>query len=147
MAGPHGIASSLALVLALGAIASGCGGDSAAKSTKAAAPNQQQQVQDDATAKTNARDLIAQMETCYVDQMTYAPCKLAADGTVAGEDTGLTAGSAPGQVSSTATDVGYVVTAKSKSGNAFVITKADDGTLARTCTPAGKGGCPAAATW
>jgi hypothetical protein len=51
-------------------------------------------------------------------------------------------------VTATGTAAGYTVTAASKSGGgSFVITKADDGTLSRTCTPTGKGGCPAAGAW
>jgi type IV pilus assembly protein PilA len=83
------------------------------------------------------------IEACYADQMSYATCKLDADGKVAGEASGLVQGSGPGQVTSTGSDSGYVVAATSKSGNKFVITKAGGGAVTRTCTTEGQGGCPA----
>jgi hypothetical protein len=120
--------------LALALVVGGCGGsgDSKKSSSAADAPNTQQQVRDDATAKAGARTAITVLEACYVDQMDYTPCAKSTAGA------GITA---------TGTAAGYTVTAASKSGNAFVITKADDGSLTRTCTPAGKGGCPAAGAW
>ena len=41
----------------------------------------------------------------------------------------------------------YTITAKSNAGNSFVITKASDGTISRTCTPTGSGGCPSSGNW
>jgi hypothetical protein len=147
------IAMPLALALALGALVSGCGGDS--KKTNRAdaykAPTAKadpfQQAKDDVIAKTNARNLSTQMEACYVDQMTYVPCTLGPDGKVAGSPTGLAAGTAAGQVHSTATAAGYVITAKSTSGNAFVLTKDSSGASKRTCTTSGQAGCPATGSW
>lgn len=136
----NGLVATLALALALPALVAGCGGDSKAKSS---APNPQQQAKDDAAAKSSARTLVTLMEACYVDQMSYVPCKLGADGKVAGQPSGLAQGSGAGQVASTGTDAGYVVTAASKSGNKFVITKAASGRVTRTCTTKGQGGCPA----
>jgi type IV pilus assembly protein PilA len=122
--------AALTLALAVG----GCGGGGSSKksSSSSEAPSAQQQVRDDATAKSGAREAITELEACYVDQMDYAPC--AANATGAG-------------ITAKGTAAGYMVTAASRSGNAFVIAKADDGSLTRTCTPAGKGGCPAAGAW
>ena len=90
-------------------------------------------MRDDAVAKGAARTAITELEACYVDQMDYTPC--AKDVATAG-------------VTATGTAAGYTVTAKSKSGGgSFVITKPDSGSLNRTCTLAGKGGCSAAGTW
>jgi hypothetical protein len=137
----NGLAATLALALALAALVAGCGGGSKAKSS-APVPNPQQQAQDDASAKANARNLVVLIETCYTDQMTYAPCKLGADGKVAGQASGLVQGSGAGQVSSTATAAAYAITSTSKSGNKFVVAKDANGALTRTCTTKGEGGCP-----
>jgi hypothetical protein len=146
MSGLKSFGATLALVIALAALVAGCGGDSKASSKKASSggAGSQQKANDDIAAKRSARDLVAQMETCYVDQMSYASCMLTADGKVGGQPTGLGQGSGAGQVSSTGTAAGYVVTSKSKSGNTFVITKGGNGEVLRTCTTKGQGGCPAA---
>jgi hypothetical protein len=89
-------------------------------------------VRDDAAAKASARTAITVLEACFVDQMDYTPC--AKDVKTAG-------------VTAIGTTAGYKVTATSKSGSTFVIAKGGDGTLSRTCTPSGKGGCPAVGTW
>ena len=41
---------------------------------------------------------------------------------------------------------GYVITAVSRSGHSFTITR-DGGTITRECTPTGKGGCPTNGRW
>jgi hypothetical protein len=118
-------ALTLAAVLATGALTSGCGGSDA--TTAAAKPDSQQQAKDDLVAKLAGRAGVTEMEACFVDQASYAPCKP------------TTAGA-----TSTATDTGYTVTAKSKSGgNVFTVTKGADGALTRTCTTKGQGLCPA----
>jgi type IV pilus assembly protein PilA len=91
----------------------------------------------DSSAKSDARNAVSQMESCFTEAQTYATCDLA--------NSGLEVGTGPGQV-----DVGtpgvdtYTVTATSQSNNVFVITHNADGTSDRTCTvPAGNddGGC------
>jgi hypothetical protein len=131
MSRKHCLAVSLALVLALAALVGGCGGDSnPKKSSTPVAADSQQQVRDDAATKASARTAVTELEACYVDQAAYTGCKPTQAG-----------------VTAKTTGTGYVVTATSKSGNAFVLTKDADGALARTCTTSGKGGCPAAGTW
>jgi hypothetical protein len=59
-------------------------------------------------------------------------------------------GSATEPIVVTGTATTYVVTATSKSGNTFIITKAADGTTARTCTVTGGttgAGCPTNLQW
>jgi type IV pilus assembly protein PilA len=95
----------------------------------------------DAAAKSDARNMVSQMETCYTDADTYTGCPGTGNG---GLDSNV--------VVSNATDNGYVVTATSKSNNTFIITKnTTTGVLQRTCTvPANgsaKGGCPTSLTW
>jgi type IV pilus assembly protein PilA len=94
----------------------------------------------DGEAKSNARNLVSQVESCYSQKQAYTNCVSAADL----GNTGLDYGSAVGQVgAASASAQVYVVTAKSKSGNDFIITKNADGTSTRTCTSTGasNGGC------
>jgi type IV pilus assembly protein PilA len=93
----------------------------------------------DADAKSNARNIVSHMESCYTTTQTYDGCETSADVT----DSGIARGSDAGEVdipaASTST-TGYVVTAESHSGNTFTITKTSTGTT-RSCT--GDGGCNA----
>jgi type IV pilus assembly protein PilA len=102
----------------------------------------------DSSAKSDARNLVTQVESCFADSQDYTKCVTAAQlGT-----TGLSIGTGTGQVSVTASQVdGYTITANSKSGNAFLIQKSAGGAPTRTCTIAsGKsspyGGCNTSAT-
>src|SRR6476646_10027437 len=93
----------------------------------------------DAAAKSDARNMVSQMETCYTDNDTYVGCPGTGNG---GLDSNV--------VVSAQSANGYVVTATSKSTNTFIITKdTTTGVLGRTCTDTGstKGGCPAAHSW
>ena len=95
----------------------------------------------DSSAKSDARNMVSQMESCYTDNNTYTGCP--------GSATGLSVGTAKGQVQATpnATGDGYTVVGYSKSGNTFTITKASTGTISRTCNGSG-GGCPTdGGTW
>jgi type IV pilus assembly protein PilA len=71
----------------------------------------------DSSAKSDARNAVSQMESCFTDAETYVGCATGNDATpsAAGTDT-------------------YKVTATSKSKNTFTIEKKPDGSYARTCT-------------
>jgi type IV pilus assembly protein PilA len=88
----------------------------------------------DSSAKSDARNAVSQMESCYTDANTYTGCP--------GSTTGLPSTVA---VSISGGGTGYAVTATSKSNNTFIITKAADGTITRTCTGS-NGGCNSS-TW
>jgi type IV pilus assembly protein PilA len=100
----------------------------------------QQKKGQDASAKSNARNAVSQIETCFTDNETYAGCTIPTS-------SGLPVGSGVGQVavSATGTDT-YVVTAKSKSGCAFVITRPSGGGPVTRTHVAG-GSCPSGTTW
>ena len=90
----------------------------------------------DANAKSDARNMVSQVESCYADSQDYTACDTAAELGA----TGLSVGGGAGQVNvpaSTATT--YTVTAHSKSGGTFNIVKAADGTSSRTCAGGTKG--------
>jgi type IV pilus assembly protein PilA len=95
----------------------------------------------DSAAKSDARNMVSQMESFYTEGDTYTGGP--------GTGTGLPTGTAKGQVNAVpnATGDGYAITAYSKSNNTFTITKNTDGTTTRTCTNAEpKGSCNASWT-
>jgi type IV pilus assembly protein PilA len=109
----------------------------------------QQQKGQDSEAKSNARNLVSQVESCYANEQTYVNCDTAAEL----GDTGLPIGTAGGEVSVTAAAANtYTVQAVSKAdtggaNHTFDIAKAANGTTSRTCTVDGKGGCKTGGTW
>jgi type IV pilus assembly protein PilA len=91
----------------------------------------------DADAKSNARNIVSHMESCFATKETYDGCETSGDVT----DSGIALGTSNGQVEIPAGDTsatGYKVVARSESGNTFTITKSSSG-VSRTCT--GDGGC------
>ena len=105
----------------------------------------QQQKGQDADAKSAARNLVSQVESCFATEQTYASCDTSAEL----GDTGLSLGTADGQVevSAPAGTSTYTIVAYSKSGNDFTIAKGSNGAISRTCTPTGEGGCPNSGSW
>jgi type IV pilus assembly protein PilA len=107
--------------------------------------NQREKAQDGA-AKSDARNLVSHMESCFTDNQTYAGCQpgSGASNALTSANTGLSIGSAAGQVTITGTPdaSNYVVVAKSKAVSGtrtFTITHSSTGNV-RSCTPTG-GGC------
>jgi type IV pilus assembly protein PilA len=93
----------------------------------------------DASAKSNARNAVSEVESCYTNEQDYTKCSTTSTpdvlaGTGIGTGTGET-------VVVTGSATGYVVTAQSKSPQEFKITKSG-GNITRSCTAVGKGGCP-----
>jgi type IV pilus assembly protein PilA len=106
----------------------------------------QQKKGQDAEAKSNARNLVSQVESCSTDSAgDYTACDTSAEL----PNTGLTYGTAQGevQVLAGATSTSYTVQAQSKSGNNFRIVKASTGISTRTCDTAGAGGCKTGGVW
>jgi type IV pilus assembly protein PilA len=104
----------------------------------------QQNKGDDANAKSDARNLASQVESCYTNTENYKQCEPDATGKIGGEDTGLDIGTGKGQVDvvgDAADPASYTITAYSKSGTNFTITKTNGGASARACDHAGNGGC------
>ena len=89
----------------------------------------------DAAAKSDARNVVSQMESCFTDSQTYAGCQ----NTVERGPTVAVADITPNAA------VGFTVVARAASGNTFTITKSASG-YARTCTQTGQGGCTGS-TW
>src|SRR5687768_11173958 len=91
----------------------------------------------DSSAKSDARNMVSQLESFYTEGDTYEGFD--------GADSGLTIGTGPGEVNVTGADEDvYTVTAYSKSGNEFVVQKETNGTTTKSCTDTEpKGGCNA----
>jgi type IV pilus assembly protein PilA len=105
----------------------------------------QQTKSQDASAKTDARSGVTQVESCYTDQQDYGKCTW--DGTTGPAD--MLDAKLPSSVviTSDASD-SYAITATSKSTNTFTITKTSgSSTVARTCDTPNKGACPSSGQW
>jgi type IV pilus assembly protein PilA len=92
----------------------------------------QQKKGQDASAKSDARNAVSQMESCFTDTQDYTGCPNA--------DSPL----APGVVPTT-TATTYKVSQASKSGNVFWISRDAAGVYTRDCTTHGTGSCKASA--
>jgi type IV pilus assembly protein PilA len=89
----------------------------------------------DADAKSNARNLVSHLESCFAGKESYDGCETSTDVTGSGLPI---AASGEGTVSVTSTDPdGFVVTARSESGRSYVMTKVGGGTVSRTCSGSG----------
>ena len=98
----------------------------------------------DASAKSDARNTVSHVESCYANSQTYASCDNA--GLIANEQ--VPAGDLTGVTVTPNGAQGYGIVATSKSGGTFTITKDPaTGAVSRTCSNAGKGACPAGGTW
>jgi type IV pilus assembly protein PilA len=110
----------------------------------------QQKKGQDASAKSDARNAVSQIESCFTDEQTYIGCN-AANANLAQANSGLNVvdGAAPavGQVGVSGQVIdGYTIIAKSKSNSTFKIVKAA-GTVTRSCLPVSTGACPASGLW
>jgi type IV pilus assembly protein PilA len=104
----------------------------------------------DAEAKSNARNMVSAVQSCYAETQSYASCATTADLAQNGAKSGVTVGNQAGQVSITPDQPeagGYTVTGLSHSGTSFSIATKADGTSTRTCTAANKGGCKTGGVW
>jgi type IV pilus assembly protein PilA len=109
----------------------------------------QQQKGQDSEAKSNARNMASQVESCYANEQDYTKCLPdASTGKIQNEVTGLPVGSGKGQVTATSDGANnYIITAKSQSDTDFVIKKVNGGAVERTCSVASKGGCKTGSVW
>ena len=99
----------------------------------------QQKKSQDAAAKSDARNLVTHVESCFADSQDYTACDSAAEL----GSTGLTYGSSAGTVEVLwSTQDTFAVAAYSRSGGVFAIGRlsASSG-YARDCLTHGQGGC------
>lgn len=95
---------------------------------------------DDLPTKADARHALASVEFCYLEQGDYAQCTKSSsamsDETIA-PTVKITAPSGNNLFKLVA----------NANGRRFTIVRKQKGQLARTCTPAGNGGCPSSGKW
>jgi type IV pilus assembly protein PilA len=102
--------------------------------------NQQRKGQDP-VAKSDARNVVTQIESCFNEREDYGKCRTAADL----GDTGLDIG---GRVRITVANAkSFRIDAESKSGNVFTIERQDGGPATHSCTTKGVAGCKSDGSW
>jgi type IV pilus assembly protein PilA len=106
----------------------------------------QRQKGQDSAAKSDARNLVSHMESCYTTDETYVGCEAGDDV----QDSGLPLGGGSGQVDVSGESAdGYTITAFSESGTNFTYVKDTTATpiVNKDCTNPGEGGCPTGGDW
>ena len=106
----------------------------------------QRQKGQDSEAKSNARNIVSHVESCYTQEQDYTNCTNSAQDL---QDSGIPLGTADGEVNVTSSGAdSYEVVGYSKSTNEFTITKTN-GQFVKpyTCTADGKAGCGSNGTW
>jgi type IV pilus assembly protein PilA len=98
----------------------------------------------DATAKSNARNMVSALESCFATTEDYSECETSQDVAASGIPTGT--GNNEVNLATMASG-NYEIVAKSASGNNFTITHPSTGKVRRTCTATGKGACPSSGNW
>jgi type IV pilus assembly protein PilA len=97
----------------------------------------------DSAAKSNARNLVSQVESCFTADEQYTSCT---DADHVGDNLPLSAGLPAvrsGEVGVLAQASSYTIVAASKSGNDFSVVKLNASPVERTCSTAGntRAGC------
>jgi type IV pilus assembly protein PilA len=106
----------------------------------------QQKKGQDASAKSNARNAVSQIETCFADSESYASCDIPATSGLPVPSAGGVTAPALGEVNVTARGQNtYTISARSKTDCTFTIQRLATGALQRGVTAASGATCPA--TW
>jgi type IV pilus assembly protein PilA len=106
----------------------------------------------DSSAKSDARNLVSQIESCFTDAQNYSSCTAATNGSLGNtglpvQTVGALANVSTASVAASGGTNDYTVVALSKSGNYFSITHSQSGVTSRTCTNAGSGSCLSTGSW
>jgi type IV pilus assembly protein PilA len=97
----------------------------------------QQKKGQDASAKSDVRNSVSQIESCFTDKQKYTQCNTRALVPQVPAGVAWDASSDPSATS----NGGYTIHSVSKSGTTFSIQKQTDGSYKRTCDKPGEGGC------
>jgi type IV pilus assembly protein PilA len=103
----------------------------------------------DSAAKSDVRNMVSQMESCFTEDDKYVGCTAA----ITPANSNLDIGPGAGQVQVTAeSTTGYTIEAisQAKSGGVshrFTLEHTLGAPDVKTCDVAGKGGCPTGGTW
>jgi type IV pilus assembly protein PilA len=101
----------------------------------------------DSSAKSNARNMVSEMETCFDDHQDYSECTTNATIVNTNLPIDNTYPPSPGSVAAQASPKTFTIAAQSASGNYFTIVKGASGTVTRTCSAGGSGGCLSGGSW
>jgi hypothetical protein len=99
-----------------------------------------------ADAKTQARALVAYVESCWASTQDFTLCQNAEQLRPAVR-AGLKIGAGPGKVEITAGGEMYAIAAVAKDSRVFTITRDNTGVVTRTCSSPGTDGCPKSGRW
>ena len=101
----------------------------------------------DSSAKSDARNMVSQMETCFTDSQDYSSCT--SNSTIVNTNLPIDNNMPPGigSVAARGTTNTFTIVAQSRSGNFFTIEKNSSGTITRTCSSGGSGGCLGSGSW
>jgi type IV pilus assembly protein PilA len=102
--------------------------------------NQREKAQD-TEAKTKARTVQTALETMYVNDQSYAGASTTTLGDI---ESALNSGP---NYTVNGTGNTWTTTVTSKTGQTFTIAKVAGGSVTRSCTVGGKGGCPTTGGW
>ena len=96
----------------------------------------QQKKGQDASAKSDARNVVSSVQSCFAETQDYAKCDTGAELEATGSKPGVKVDGTGATVAITAGTPtgGYTVAATSKSGGTFSIITAADGSTTRTCS-------------
>ena len=105
----------------------------------------------DVRAKSNTRNVVSAIESCFTETKSYEDCdtlaELDATDTQPGVEFTDTTTKKVGAVSVTATVDTFEIAGYSQTNTTFLIAKASNGTFTRSCTDGGHGGCQATGVW
>jgi type IV pilus assembly protein PilA len=90
-----------------------------------------------ADAKSDARNVVSHIETCYANEQDYTPCGEPAQ--LRGAQVSL--GTGEGQVEVTTESDSYTVISRAEGGGEFTLERDSTGMTERTCAPPDVPGC------
>jgi type IV pilus assembly protein PilA len=105
----------------------------------------QRQKGQDASAKSDARNLVSHVESCYTQEQSWTECADAGAADVAQSGIDLSRVTFDAPATSPAGD--YSITVASESGTDFEMTRTGTRGYLKTCDSSGDGGCDSSGSW
>jgi type IV pilus assembly protein PilA len=105
----------------------------------------QRQKGQDASAKSDARNLVSHVESCYTQEQDWAVC--AAPGADDVADSGIDLSRVTFDAPATSPGGDYSIAVDSESGTTFEMTRTGSSGYLKTCDDPGEGGCDSSGSW
>src|SRR6476620_2379623 len=101
----------------------------------------------DSAAKSDARNMVSQVEACFSDSQTYSSCT--SNATIVNTNLPIDDAMPPGagSVAARAGTDDFTIVSQSRSGSFFTIMKRTTGSISRTCTTGTNAGGCLAGSW